>query len=70
MPLRNWRTVLLWISGGIAIFLGSMISGKLDFISGVDDLGFSFALAVSLLLFLLGGLFWISVALAIKHSKR
>ena len=70
MPLRSWKTAFMWIFGSISILLGSMIAGRLDFGDGVNETGFILALAVSLRLFLIGGLLWISVALAIKISKR
>ena len=70
MPLRSWKTAILWIFGAIAIFFGALISGRLDFTQGVDEIGFILALVISLMLFLFGGLLWISVALAIKFSKR
>ena len=70
MPLRSWKTVFLWILGSISIFLGSMIAGKLDFSPGVNEIGFILALVISVMFFLVGGLLWISVALAVKFSKR
>ena len=70
MPLRHWKTVLLWISGSIAIFIGSMIAGRLDFGLGVNEPGFLLALVISLMFFLMGGLLWISVALAVKTPKH
>ena len=69
MPLRNWKTVILWILGAVSIFLGSMIAGRLDFFQGVNEIGFLLALAISLMLFLIGGLLWISVALAVKLKR-
>ena len=70
MPLRHWKTVLLWILGSISIFIGSMIAGRLDFGLGVNEPGFVLALVISLMFFLMGGLLWISVALAVKTSKH
>lgn len=70
MPLRSWKTVILWIFGSIAIFLGSMIAGKLDLISGVSEIGFVLAVVISIMLLMIGGLLWISVAIAVKHSKH
>ena len=70
MHLRSWKTVLLWIFGSIAIFLGSMIAGRLDFGLGVNEPGFILALVISIMLLMIGGLLWISVAIAVKHSKH
>jgi hypothetical protein len=70
MPLRSWKTVFLWIFGAVSIFIGSMIAGRLDFSLGVNEIGFILASVISIMLFLVGGLLWISVALAVKHLKR
>ena len=70
MPLRNWKTAILWIFGSIFILLGSMISGRLDLSLGVNEMGFILALVISIMLFLIGGLLWISVAIAARGSKR
>jgi len=47
-----------------------MISGHLEKGLGVSDLSFSFALLISFVLFLLGGLLWISVAVAVKKVSE
>ncbi|MBI4009586.1 MAG: hypothetical protein HY361_00115 [Candidatus Aenigmarchaeota archaeon] len=70
MPLRSWKTAILWIFGSISILLGSMISGRLDISPGVDEMGFILALVISIMLFLIGGLLWISVAIAARGSKH
>lgn len=70
MPLGHWKTVSMWIFGAISIFLGSMIAGKLYFGPDVTEIGFILAAVVSIMLILIGGLLWISVALAVRFSKR
>ena len=70
MPVRSWKTAILWIFGSISIFLGSMIAGRLDLSPGVNEMGFILALVISIMLFLIGGLLWISVAIAVRGSKR
>jgi len=66
---RNFKIMLFWILGAILIMLGSMISGSLEKGLGVSDSGFLLALAISFILFLLGGLLWISVAIATKTIR-
>ena len=56
----------LWILGAVCILVASMIAGSLERTLGVTDLGYLLALLVSFVLFLVGGLLWISVAIATK----
>jgi len=67
---RNWKIVAFWILGTFCILFGSMISGRLEKGLGVDDFGFYLALLVSFVLFLLGGLLWIAVAIAAKTVRE
>jgi predicted MFS family arabinose efflux permease len=66
MTRKNRRKALLWLLGGICIFFGSMLAGNLKKSLGVTDVGYFLASFISLLLILLGGLMWISVAIATK----
>ena len=63
---RNWKIVAFWILGTFCILFASMISGKLERGLGVDETGFYLALLISFVLFLLGGLLWIAVAIAAR----
>jgi len=67
MAERNWKMVLFWVLGTVCIMAGSMVSGNLEGGSGVTGLSYTLALAVSFILFMLGGLLWISVAIAMKR---
>jgi len=67
MVKKNWKIVTFWVLGSICILLGSMIAGHLEKTLGVTDLGFGLALLISFVLFLVGGLLWISVAIAVKE---
>ena len=67
---RNIKIMAFWIIGALMILLGSMIAGRVEMGLGVSDAGFFFALLIALVLFLLGGLLWISVAIATKTSKE
>ena len=63
---RSWRLVGFWIAGALCIMFGSMIAGRLEKVLGVTDLNLFFGYLISFIIFLLGGLFWITVALAAK----
>jgi len=67
MAERNWKMVLFWVLGTICVMAGSMVSGHLESSTGVTGIGYMFALVVAFVLFLLGGLLWISVAIAMKR---
>lgn len=67
---RNLKIMLFWILGALLILFGSMISGRLEKGLGVSDYGFFLALLISFILFLLGGLLWISVAIAAKTVRE
>lgn len=67
---RSWKIAAFWIVGALAIFFGSMIAGKLEVMLGTSDLGLIIAFLVALVLFLLGGLLWISVAIAVKETSE
>ncbi len=64
---RGWKIVGFWILGTVCILLGSMISGRLEKTLGVTTTSFMLALLISFVLILMGGLLWISVAIASKH---
>lgn len=70
MSKKNWKIATFWVLGTVCILLGSMISGHLEKGLGVSDLSFSFALLIAFVLFLLGGLLWISVAIAVKKVSE
>ena len=67
MAGRNWKMVLFWALGTICVMAGSMVSGHLESGSGVTGISYTFALVFAFILFLLGGLLWISVAIAMKR---
>lgn len=66
MAKRNLKMVLFWIVGAICILLGSMFAGNVEISKGVSESGFWTTLTIAFVLFLVGGLFWISVATATK----
>jgi uncharacterized membrane protein len=64
---KRWRMSLFWVLGAACMLLGSMIVGHLDKTLGVTDISYSLALLTAFILILLGGFFWISVAVALKR---
>lgn len=60
---------MFWVLGAICVLFGSMISGRVEKTLGVSDIGYSLALLIAFILFLLGGLLWISVAVAVKEIR-
>ena len=62
----NWKIVGFWLMGSILIFFGSMIAGKIERGLGVTQEAFLFAFFFSLILIMVGGLFWILVSIAIR----
>jgi hypothetical protein len=67
---RNIKIMAFWILGAIMLMIGSMIAGRVEAGIGVSDAGFFFALLIAFVLFLVGGLLWISVAIATKTAKE
>jgi len=60
------KLVLVWIIGGLLLLAGTWITSNLELTIGVTDISYSIALLASLVLFLIAGLCWISVAVATK----
>lgn len=61
------KLISFWILGGLSMLFGFFITNNLKYEIGVTDLGFVLALVVALVLILIAGLFWISVAVASKQ---
>ncbi len=63
---RNWKIVTFWVLGAVCMMFGSMIAGRIDKTIGVTDASYLLALIVAFILFLFGGLLWVSVAIAVQ----
>ncbi len=57
-----------WIIGGMFILGGTWIVQNLQLNIGVTDFQYYIALLIALILFLLAGLCWISVAVATRQN--
>ena len=62
------KLVSAWIAGGILLLLGVWIIQNLKLGIGVSEFSYTFALLIALILFLIAGLCWISVAVATRHE--
>lgn len=68
--MNKWKIATFWVLGAVMIMFGSMIAGRLERGLGVSDVSFTIALILSFMSFLLGGLLWISVGLAVKKISE
>ena len=62
------KLILVWILGGLFLLAGIWIVSNLELTEGVTIIAYSMALLAALVLVLLGGLCWISVAVATKSQ--
>ena len=67
---KNWRAVVLWIFASLCFFAGASIAGQLQRTFGVSSQGFLIAFFVSLFFFMLGSLFVIAIAIALKEKEE
>ncbi|MCD6496079.1 MAG: hypothetical protein J7K54_02295 [Candidatus Aenigmarchaeota archaeon] len=63
------KLVAVWILGAVFVLSGSLIAGSVDMSLGVSPASYIAAVVLAFVLFLLGGLCWISVASANKGHK-
>jgi hypothetical protein len=62
------KLVGAWVVGSLFLLAGTWIIQNLKMELGVSEFSYVFAMIIALILFLLGGLAWISVAVATRHS--
>jgi len=67
---NKWRIVSLWILGSICMLLGSLIAGQLQRTIGTSDMGLLVAFVLSLMFFLIAGMLWVAVALALREVEE
>jgi hypothetical protein len=60
------KLVLVWIIGGLFMVAGTWVMSNLELTIGVTEISYAIALLASLILYLLAGLCWISVAVGAK----
>ena len=62
------KLVIFWILGSLLTLGGAWIIGNLEMTVGVTQVSYAIAVIASMVMFLLAGLCWISVAVAAKHA--
>lgn len=67
---KNWKVVILWVLGAVCILVGSLIAGNAEAGMGTSTESFIISLVIALMFFLLGGIFWVSVAVAMKELEE
>jgi uncharacterized membrane protein len=65
MTKWGWKIPAFWLLGAITLLLGSMTASSLQNAQGSNA---AITVLISLILFLIGGMFWISVATAVKNK--
>ncbi len=61
--MADTRTIVFWLTGTICVFFGSLIAGSIEPVIGSSTASIVMAYALSFILVLLGGMFWISTAI-------
>ena len=62
------KLVMAWIIGGLFLLGGVWIVQNLELNVGVGEFQYTLALLIALVLFLISGLCWISVAVATRQE--
>jgi len=70
MNKMTWYIQGLWILGAIFMFLAAMIAGNIEWISGTTEYSYGIAIIMSLALFLLAGVCWISSAVNARKEEK
>jgi hypothetical protein len=64
------KLVASWVLGGVLILFGTWIVQNLQLTIGVSGVSYVLAMIIALILFLVAGLLWISVAVATRHGFK
>lgn len=56
----------LWILGTIALFIGVLFAGNLEWVEGTTEYSFVISVTLAFFMLLLAGMFWISAAVNAK----
>ncbi len=63
------RSILFWVVGSLCIFFGSLIAGSVEPSAlGASTESVVIAYIIAFILILVGGMFWISVSVAIQEE--
>ncbi|NIO44168.1 MAG: hypothetical protein GTN36_01265 [Candidatus Aenigmarchaeota archaeon] len=61
--MADIRTIIFWLIGTVCLFFGALIAGAVEPTIGSTTTSIMMAYALSFILILLGGMFWISTAI-------
>jgi hypothetical protein len=61
--MADIRTIIFWLIGTVCVFFGALIAGSVQPVVGSTAASIMMAYALSFILVLLGGMFWISTAI-------
>lgn len=64
----SMKLVGTWIVGSLLLLAGTWIIQNLKLETGVSELSYGLALFIAFIFFLIGGLAWISVAVATRRD--
>ncbi len=62
---NNRKMAIFWIIGSLCMLMGSITAGRLE---EPVNMGYLIGLSFSFMLFMMGGLLWIAVAIAMKKK--
>jgi VIT1/CCC1 family predicted Fe2+/Mn2+ transporter len=63
--MTDWRAIAFWFLGAFFVFFGVLIGGNVEPSAlGATSLSVALAYIIAFILILLGGMFWISTAVA------
>lgn len=60
----------LWIAGTVAIFIGALVAGNIEWVEGTTQFSFWFSVVLALLMFLIAGMCWISAAVNARQEMQ
>ncbi|MEM5773245.1 MAG: hypothetical protein QXL86_03440 [Candidatus Aenigmatarchaeota archaeon] len=67
---KRWKIALLWVLSSLFLLFGSMIAGELQTSYGTNEIALLIAFLLALIFFLLAGLFWIAIAVALRQYEE
>ncbi|MEM5766599.1 MAG: hypothetical protein QW423_03140 [Candidatus Aenigmatarchaeota archaeon] len=67
---KRWKIALFWVLASLLLLFGSMIAGQLQVSYGTNVAALLIAFLLALLFFLLAGLLWIAIAVALRQYEE
>ena len=60
----------LWVLGAIFFFVGGMIAGNIEWVTGTTEFSYWFSVLIGFAMFLVAGMCWISSAVNAREELR